>query len=79
MTGLGRIRTKPELVIPLIVPFLYDTNNVIQRSAAYALRDLGSEAGFKALDNASNAPSSWPGIADIIFEVQEKRRKENGK
>jgi len=79
LTGLGKLRTKPELAIPLIVPFLYDTNNVIQRSAAYALRDLGSEAGFKALQSASNAPSSWPGIGDIIYEVQEKRRKEKGK
>jgi HEAT repeat protein len=72
LSGLGKIQSKPEVVVPLIVPFLYDTNNVLQRSAAYALRDLGSEAGFKALMQATNAPSSWPGIQDIIFEVKEK-------
>lgn len=72
LSGLGKIQNKPEVVVPFISPFLYDANNVIQRSAAYALRNLGSEAGYRALLKASNAPSSWPGIGDIIYEVQEK-------
>lgn len=72
LSGLGKIQNKPDVVVPLIAPFLYDDNNVIQRSAAYALRDLGSEAGYRALLQASNAPSSWPGIGDIIYEVREK-------
>lgn len=75
LSGLGKIQSKPEVVVPLIAPFLYDQNNVIQRSAAYALRDLGSEAGYDALLRASNAASSWPGIGDIIYEVQEKMRR----
>jgi len=75
LSGLGKIQNKPEVVVPLISPFLYDANNVLQRSAAYALRDLGSEAGYRALLQASNAPSSWPGIGDIIYEVQEKMRR----
>jgi hypothetical protein len=72
LSGLGKIQNKPEVVVPLISPFLYDANNVLQRTAAYALRDLGSEAGYRALLMASNAPSSWPGIGDIIYEVREK-------
>ncbi|MGA9779268.1 MAG: HEAT repeat domain-containing protein [Verrucomicrobiia bacterium] len=76
LSGLGKIQNKPEVVVPLIVPFLYDDNNVIQRSAAYALRDLGSEIGYRALLQASNAPSSWPGIGDIIYEVREKTQRE---
>lgn len=76
LAGLGRMQTKPELVVPLITPFLYDKNNVVQRSAAYALRDLGSKAGYNALLQASNAPSSWPGIGDIIYEVQKKMEGE---
>ncbi len=76
LSGLAKIQNKPEVVVPLISPFLYDSNNnVLQRSAAYALRDLGSEAGYRALLQASNAPSSWPGIGDIIYEVQEKMRR----
>lgn len=76
LSGLGKIQNKPEGVVPLISPFLYDANNnVLQRSAAYALRDLGSQAGYRALLKASNAPSSWPGIGDIIYEVQEKMRR----
>lgn len=71
LSGLGKIHDKPEAVVPVIAPYLYDGNNVIQRTAAYALRDLGSEAGFRALIQASNAPSSWPGIGDIIYEVQQ--------
>jgi HEAT repeat protein len=74
LSGLGKIQNKPEVVVPLIAPFLHNANNVLQRSAAYALRDLGSEAGYRALLQASNAPSSWPGIGDIIYEVQEKMR-----
>lgn len=72
LSGLGKIQDKPEIVIPFIAPYLYDQNNVIQRTAAYALRDLGSEAGYRALLQASDAPSSWPGIGDIIYEVQKK-------
>ena len=72
LSGLGKIQSKPEVVVPLIAPFLYDDNNVIQRTAAYALRDLGSEAGYRTLLQATNAPSSWPGIGDIIYEVREK-------
>jgi len=80
LTGLGKIQNKPEIVVPLIAPFLYDhSNSVIQRTAAYALRDLGSEAGYRALFQASNAPSSWPGIGDIIYEVQEKINRERPK
>jgi len=76
LSGLGKIQNKPEVVVPLIAPFLYDDNNVIQRTAAYALRDLGSEAGYRALLLASNAPSSWPGIGDIIYEVREKTHRD---
>jgi hypothetical protein len=77
LTGLGKIQNKPEIVVPLISPFLYDeSNSVIQRTAAYALRDLGSEAGYRALYQASNAPSSWPGIGDIIWEVREKNNRD---
>ncbi len=76
LSGLGKIQNKPEVVVPLIVPFLYDDNNAIQRTAAYALRDLGSEAGYRALLQASNAPSSWPGIGDIIYEVREKTHRD---
>ena len=75
LSGLGNIRNKPEVVVPLIAPFLYDDNNVIQRTAAYALRDLGSDVGYRELLKASNAPSSWPGIGDIIYEVQEKMHR----
>ena len=76
LSGLGKIQNKPEVVVPLIAPFLYDDNNVIQRSAAYALRDLGSEAAYRELLRASNAPSSWPGIGDIIYEVREKTHRD---
>ena len=75
LTGLGKIRNRPETVVPLIVPYLFNNNPVIQRSAAYALRDLGSEAGFSALLRASNAPN----IGDIIYEVREKIRREESK
>src|SRR5437762_8030904 len=75
LTGLGKIRNRPETVVPLIVPYLFNNNSVIQRSAAYALRDLGSEAGFSALLRASNAPN----IGDIIYEVREKIRREESK
>jgi hypothetical protein len=77
LSGLGKIHDKPEVVVPVIAPYLYDENNVIQRTAAYALRDLGSEAGYRVLLQASNAPSSWPGIGDIIYEVQEKSHHDN--
>ena len=74
LSGLGKIEKKPEVVVPLIAPFLYDTNNVIQRAAAYALRDLGSDIGYRAALAATNAPSSWPGIRDILYQIEEKRR-----
>jgi len=72
LTGLGRIRKKPEAVIPLIVPHLLDDNPVVQRSAAYALRELGSEAGFKALLESTNAPN----IGDIVEAVRENAHRE---
>ena len=75
LTGLGKIRNRPETVVPLMVPYLFDDNSVIQRSAAYALRDLGSEAGFNALLQASNAPN----IGDIVYEVRKKTRLEQSK
>ncbi|HSY18537.1 MAG TPA: HEAT repeat domain-containing protein [Candidatus Acidoferrales bacterium] len=75
LSGLGRIQDQPEAVIPLIVPYLDDDNSVVARSAAYALRDLGSEAGYKALVQATNNPN----IGDIIYEVQEKMRHPPGK
>lgn len=76
LSGLGKIQNKPDVVVPLIAPFLYDENNVLQRTAAYALRDLGDEAGYAALLQASNAPSSWPGIGDIIYEVRERTHRD---
>ena len=79
ISGLGKIRSKPEVVVPLIAPFLYDTNNVIQRTAAYALRHLESEIGYQALIRASNAPSSWPGIGDIVYQAEETRRRAKSK
>ncbi|HTV43266.1 MAG TPA: HEAT repeat domain-containing protein [Candidatus Sulfotelmatobacter sp.] len=72
LSGLGKIQNKPGVVVPLIAPFLYADNNVIQRSAAYALRDLGNPAGYRVLLNARNAPSGWPGIGDIIYQVQQE-------
>jgi len=39
------------------------------------LRDLGSEAGFNALLQASNAPN----IGDIVYEVRKKTRLEQSK
>jgi hypothetical protein len=38
---------------------------------------LGSEAGYRVLLQASNAPSSWPGIGDIIYEVQQMTNRDN--
>jgi HEAT repeat protein len=67
LAGLGKIRNKPDVVIPLIVPFLNDENSVLDRYAAYALRDLGSKAGFKALLQADNG-----NIGDIAYEVRKK-------
>ena len=75
LSGLGKIRDKPEIVVPLIVPYLDDENSVLERSAAYALRDLDSEVGFKALLQATNNPN----IGDIVYEVQEKIRREHSK
>lgn len=75
LSGLGKIQDKPEVVVPLIAEFLHDDNNVLQRTAAYALRDLGSAAGYQALLQASNAPSSGAGIGDIIYQVQEKMQQ----
>jgi hypothetical protein len=65
LSGLGCIRSRPETVIPLITPYLSDGNSVVGRSAAYALRDLGSQAGYRALLQATNAPR------DIVYEVVE--------
>lgn len=79
LSGLGKMQNKPGVVVPLITPFLYDHNNVIQRSAAYALRDLGSNAGYRALMKARNAPSSWPGIGDIVYQVQQEVERKNWK
>jgi hypothetical protein len=79
LSGLGKMQAKAEVVVPLIAPFLYDENNVIQRTAAYALRDLGSEAGYRAALKASNAPSSWPGIGDIIYEIKENMQRDKSK
>jgi hypothetical protein len=75
LTGLGRVQSRPEIVVPLIVPYLRDGNSVIQRSAAYALRDLGSEAGFKALLDATNVPN----IGDIVYEAREKADRQQSK
>jgi HEAT repeats len=72
LSGLGKIRNKPQIVVPLIVPFLNDSNWIIDRCAAYALRDLGIEAGFKALLQDTNNPN----IRDIIYEVREKTHRE---
>ncbi len=72
LEGLGKIRNKPEVVVPLIVPFLDDNNSVLERYAAYALRDLGSEAGFKALLQVTNNQN----IGDIFYEVREKIHRE---
>jgi hypothetical protein len=76
LNGLGKIQDKPEVVVPLIAPFLYDENNVIQRSAAYALRDLGNQAGYDALLRATNASGGWPGIGDIVYQVREKMQRD---
>jgi hypothetical protein len=72
LSGLGKIRDKPDVVIPLIVPFLSDENSVIERSAAYALRDLNCRTAYNALVENSN-----PNIGDIVYQAgeQEKARK----
>ncbi len=74
LSGLGKIRAKPDVVIPLIVPFLSDENSVIERSAAYALRDLNCRTAYNALVENSN-----PNIGDIVYQAgeQEKARKKH--
>jgi|SRR5579884_94176 len=84
LSGLGRIRSKPEIVVPLIAPYLSDKNSVVTRSAAYALRDLGSRAGLLALLRTTNNILGLTGIGDIVDdaverisgEEEEKRRKD---
>ncbi len=73
LAGLGKIQNKPEVgCSPSLNSFLDDDNSVMDRYAAYALRDLGSGAGYNALLQATNNPN----IGDIIYEVQEKVRRE---
>ncbi|HEV2434559.1 MAG TPA: HEAT repeat domain-containing protein [Verrucomicrobiae bacterium] len=72
LSALGKIRNKPEVVVPLIAPFLNDENSVLERYAAYALLDLDSEVGFKALLQATNNPN----IGDIVYEAREKAQRE---
>jgi hypothetical protein len=76
LSGLGKIRDKPAVVIPLIVPFLSDQNSVIERSAAYALRELDCRTAYEALASHSN-----PNIGDIVYEAgeQEKARRKSFK
>jgi hypothetical protein len=62
LSGLGRIRSRPETVVPLIVPYL---DSRVGRHAAYALLNLGSQAGFLALLRAPDAP------LDIVYEAVE--------
>ncbi len=72
LSGLGKMRDKPDVVIPLIVPFLSDQNSVIERTAAYALRELDCRTAYEALATHSN-----PNIGDIVYEAgeQEKARR----
>jgi HEAT repeats len=72
LSGLGKIRDKPDVVIPLIVPFLSDKNSVIERTAAYALRELDCRTAYEALASHRN-----PNIGDIVYEAgeQEKARR----
>lgn len=74
LSGLGKISDKPDVVIPLIVPFLSDENSVIERSAAYALRDLNCRTAYNALVENRN-----PNIGDIVYQAgeQEKARKKH--
>jgi HEAT repeat protein len=75
LSGLGRIRTRPETVVPLIAPYLSDEkgSSAVARSAAYALRDLGSQVGYRALLLATNAPSD---IAYLVVETLSKERSQ---
>jgi len=75
LSGLGKIQNQPEIVVPVIAPYLNADNSVLERYAAYALRDLGSEAGFQVLLQATNNPN----IGDIIYEMKEKVRNEQAK
>jgi len=74
LSGLGKIRDKPDVVIPLIVPFLSDENSVIERSAAYALLELDCRTAYNALVENRN-----PNIGDIVYQAgeQEKARKKH--
>jgi hypothetical protein len=76
LSGLGKISDKPDVVIPLIVPFLSDENSVIERAAAYALRDLNCRTAYNALVENRN-----PNIGDIVYQAgeQEKARKNHFK
>jgi hypothetical protein len=84
LSGLGRIRSRPEMVVPLIAPYLSGSNSVVARHAAYALRHLGSRAGLLALLRSTNNVLGVTGIGDIIFgaveiisgEEEEKRRRD---
>jgi hypothetical protein len=76
LSGLGKICDKPEVIIPLIVPFLSDENSVIERSAAYALRELNCRSAYNALVEHENG-----NIGDIVYQAaeQEKARKKRFK
>ena len=85
LSGLGRIRSRPETVVPLIAPYLSDKNSVVTRHAAYALLHLGSQAGLLALLRSTNNTGGVMGIGDIIYqaveiisgEKEERRRHES--
>jgi HEAT repeats len=71
LSGLGRIQSRPETVVPLIAPYLSDKNSVGDRQAAYALLHLGSRAGLLALLRSTNDTAGVTGIADIIYQAVE--------
>jgi len=66
LSGLGRIRSRPEIVVPLIASYLSDRNSVVTRQAAYALRAVGSRAALLALLRTTNDMGGVTGIADIV-------------
>ena len=72
LSGLGKLREKPDVVIPLIVPFLSDENSVIGRSAACALCELDCRTAYNVLVENNNS-----NIRDIVYQAgeQEKARK----
>ena len=71
LSGLGRIHSRPETVVPLIAPYLSDKNSVVTRHAAYALLHLGSRAGLLALLRSTNTTGGIMGIGDIIYQAVE--------